>query len=74
MLCLSGFELYSCWVPLFQHIPENTIALWETLVWRSPQQIIAVSSVCPNTQGRSIFYPHPPVTCARLSVSIVRTY
>ena len=23
MLCLSGFELYSCWVPLFQHIPDS---------------------------------------------------
>ena len=61
-------------VPAYPRFNKKTIALWETLVWRSPQQIIAVSSVCLNTQGRSIFYPHPPVTCARLSVSIVRTY
>ena len=54
MLCLSGFELYSSWVPLHKYIYSG-VAFFKRKTWS-----LAQSDVCRNGDLKSLFYD---ITC-----------
>ena len=49
MLCLSGFELYSRWVPLYD---DSSLA-----AIRHVQSIIPILRPCPNIRSHSVLLP-----------------